>query len=115
MTVQFYFDENVSGHIVRGLRRREVDILTTAEDGLAGFADECLLQRATDLDRVMFSQDSDLVAIAKRWQAEGRRFSGLIYVAPERIDVGRAVRELELIAKAMEAAELAGVIKYLPL
>jgi Domain of unknown function (DUF5615) len=37
--VRFYADENVNGAIVRGARRRGVDILTAVEDGYEGKPD----------------------------------------------------------------------------
>ncbi|NET55858.1 MAG: hypothetical protein F6K47_06715 [Symploca sp. SIO2E6] len=54
-------DENVHGAITAGLRLRDVDVLTVQEDKRAGFADTLVLNRATELGRVVFSQDKDFL------------------------------------------------------
>jgi predicted nuclease of predicted toxin-antitoxin system len=62
MSVFLYMDENVHGSITMGLRRREVDVLTVQEDSRSGVSDSEVLDRATVLQRVLFSQDDDLLA-----------------------------------------------------
>jgi hypothetical protein len=57
-------DHHVPWAIATGLRKRNVDVLTTDEDGSAAFDDDRLLDRATSLGRVLFSQDEDLLVIA---------------------------------------------------
>jgi len=55
-------DVHVRWAITAGLRRRGVDVLTVQEDGAARFEDPALLDRATQLGRVLVSQDDDLQA-----------------------------------------------------
>jgi Domain of unknown function (DUF5615) len=50
-------DENVPLPVTEGLRRRDVDVLTAQEDNRGGTPDPILLDRATELQRVMFTQD----------------------------------------------------------
>ncbi len=69
MSVPLYMDEHVPRAITMGLRLRQVDVLTTEEDGRRHVSDPVLLQRATELRRVPFSQDEDLLAEAKRCQS----------------------------------------------
>ncbi len=57
MTVRFYMDEHVSRAVTVGLRRRGLDVLTVQEDGRTGASDPAVLDRATELGRVLFSQD----------------------------------------------------------
>ena len=54
--VRLYMDHHVPSAITEGLRRRGVDVLTAADDESATLDDESLLDRATALDRVLFSQ-----------------------------------------------------------
>lgn len=63
-----YMDENVDGRIVRQLRLRKVDVVTVQSDGRSGIADPLVMDRATDLRRLLFSQDTDLLAEATRRQ-----------------------------------------------
>lgn len=48
--------------IIIGLRLRGVDVLTAQEEKHRTGPDNVLLDRATELGRVLFSQDEDLLA-----------------------------------------------------
>jgi hypothetical protein len=115
MTVGLYMDHHVPRAITSGLRLRRVDVLTAAEDGAATLADPDLLDRATALGRVLFSQDDDLLVEAKYRQTESLPFSGVIYCHQRGASIGDCVRELELIATVLEPFELQGRVLYLPL
>ena|ERR671933_1932385 len=64
---------------------------------------------------VMFSQDEDFLAEAKRRQAEGLTFAGVIYAHQQRVSIGDCVRDLEIIAKVCDPEDLANRVQYLPL
>ena len=100
--------------ITTGLRLRDVDVLTAQEDGHQTDDDDRLLDRATELQRVLFTQDEDLLAEAKYRQVEGVQFAGVIYAHQLRITIGRCVQDLELIVKAGEPEEIANRVEYLP-
>lgn len=110
MTVTLYMDVHVHRAITTGLR-----LLTAQEEGHRTAEDDRLLDRATELQRVLFTQDEDLLAEAKRRQEEGVPFAAVIYAHQLRITIGRCVNELELIARASEARELVNRVEYLPL
>lgn len=59
MTLKLYMDHHVPRAITLGLRLRQVDVLTAYEDHTHEIADPDLLDRATSLKRVLFSQDDD--------------------------------------------------------
>lgn len=115
MTVAFYMDEQVPLPITIGLRLRDVDVLTVQEDGRSGVLYPILLDRATELQRVMFSQDEDFLIEARHRQAEGSNFSGVIYARQLAVPIGVCVRELELIAKVSNSEDCANCVQYLPL
>lgn len=54
--IAFYTDENVHGAIIEGLRQRHVDVLRVQDDGYMERDDDEILDRATELARVLFSQ-----------------------------------------------------------
>jgi len=62
-----------------GLRLRRVDVLTAQEDGTRQFSDPDLLDRATTLNRILFTRDEDLLREAARRQLRGEFFAGVIY------------------------------------
>ncbi|CAD5933565.1 hypothetical protein [Planktothrix agardhii] len=73
-----------------------------------------LRERATELDRVIFTQDDDFLVIANRRQQQGVKFSGVIYAHQQSVTVGECVRDLEIIAKASEPEDLVNQVQYLP-
>jgi hypothetical protein len=97
------------------LRLRKIDVLTAQEDGMAELDDEQLLQRATELGRVLVSQDQDLLREGARRQRDERDFCGIVYGHQLRVTIGQMVEDLELIAQATSQEEWRGRIEYLPL
>jgi predicted nuclease of predicted toxin-antitoxin system len=97
------------------LRFRDVDVLTVQEDGRSGISDTRLLDRATELQRVVFSQDQDFLIEAQHCQVEGIPFAGVIYAQQRIVTIGDCVRDLEIIAKASEAEDLVNMVQFLPL
>jgi predicted nuclease of predicted toxin-antitoxin system len=72
----FYFDHHVPGAITNGLERRGIDVLTAWDDGRARLPDESLLERATELNRILVTLDKGFHRLAKRWRMSGREFGG---------------------------------------
>ena len=62
MPVALYMDENVSRTIADELRKQGIDVITIQEDGLMGVPDSDILDRATQLNRVVFTYDLILLA-----------------------------------------------------
>ena len=115
MSVALYTDVHVRKAVTTGLRLRGVDVLTAQEDGTAAWRDADLLDRALELNRVLFSQDDDLLVEAERRQRENRPFAGVIYAHQLAITIGQCVHDLELIAKAAEPEDLRSRVEFLPL
>jgi predicted nuclease of predicted toxin-antitoxin system len=99
-------DHHVPRAITNGLRLRGVDVLTAHEDGASELGDPALLDRAEELGRVVFTQDDDLLAEATRRQRQELTFGGVIYAHQLRVSIGDCVRDLELIAKVGEPADI---------
>jgi hypothetical protein len=108
-------DVHVRRAVTITLRLRSIDVLTAQEDGSAELPDDALLQRATELGRVLVSQDDDLLREGAEWLSERKDFSGIIYAHQLRVTIGQMVEDLELIARATSPNEWWGRIEYLPL
>ena len=108
-------DVHVPSRVTEGLRRRDVDVLTSQEDGTATWPDEQLLGRARELQRALVSQDEDLLRIATEHQHCGDPFPGVIYAHQLHAGIGELVRDLELVAKCCTPDDLANRLMYLPL
>lgn len=114
MAVALYMDVHVPLPIAEGLRRRGVDVLTAREDGSDELPDDALLERATELGRVVFTQDIRFKALAETWQRDGKRFAGLIFGHQLHGTIGQFVKDLEMLAGATEPNEWVGTIEHLP-
>ncbi len=115
MPVAFYMNHNVPRAVTQGLRLRGIDTLTALEDDSHRLSDPVLLDRATELDRVLFSMDRDLLVEATQRQRAGEDFAGVVYAHQERCSIGQCVDDLELLSKAIRPRELHGLVLYLPL
>ncbi len=115
MKLKYLFDVHVKLAVANGLRRRGVDVATAQELGLGEADDSELLDQATQLDRVLFSQDDDLLAEADIRLTTGERFAGLVFAPQRNVTVGMLVRDLDLIANVLPPAEIENRIEYLPL
>ena len=101
--------------VTNGLRLRGVDVVTAAEDRAGELRDPALLERATELDRVLFTQDDDLLVEATHRQRRGQAFAGVIYAHQLRISIGDCVRDLEFVSKVGKPTDMAGQTLFLPL
>jgi hypothetical protein len=115
MPISFYMDAHIPRVVTVGLRMRSVDVLTAQEDGADRLSDPKLLDRATQLNRVLFTFDDDLLVEAVNRQRENRPFSGVVYAHPLRISIGQCIQNLELIAKTGEPEDLRNRVEFLPL
>ena len=115
MPLALYMDVHVPAAITEGLRLRGLDVLTSQEDGTRELDDEKLLARATEMDRLLFSQDRDLLRIASEWQRIVRPFLGVAYAPQVGISIGQLIEDLQLIATCCRADELFNRVTYLPL
>ena len=79
------------------LRRRGIDVLTAFDDETQELPDDKLLERVTEVKRVLFTQDIRFRVLAETWQIEGKNFSGLIFGYQLGGTIGQFVKDLEFI------------------
>ena len=115
MSIKLYMDVHVRRSVSIGLRLRGVDVLTAQEDGAGELDDSRLLDRVTELGRILFTQDDDLLREAARRQQIGESFSGVIYGHQLNVTIGQRIDDLEIIAQATETEEWINQVVYLPL
>ena len=108
-------DVHVPRAVTTALRLRGIDVLTAQEDGAEQLDDGPLLKRATQLDRILVSQDEDLLREGTRLLSGHGDFSGIVYAHQLRVTIGQMVEDLELITKATSRDEWRGRIEYLPI
>ena len=115
MTLALYLDHQVPRAITTGLRLRGVDVLTAFEDGASELDDSALLNRASELNRVLFTRDDDLLVETANRQKEGVPFSGVVYAHQLRVSIGVCIEDLEIIAMAGEKEDVMNGVVFLPL
>ena len=106
--LRFYTDEHVPNSIVKGLRLRGVDVLTTKDAGMLGKSDEDHITFAKKEGRVIFTQDEDFL----RFHAQDFEHSGIVY-AHQRTPIGEIVRGLMLIYQVLEFKEMKNHLEFL--
>jgi Domain of unknown function (DUF5615) len=107
-------DVHIPRAITNGLRRRGVEVITAQEDGSAELDDPPLLDRSTELNHSLYTQDDDLLAEARRRQKAGAQFAGVIYSHQLRSPIGKCIDDLELIAKMFEPDDLKNRVEFIP-
>jgi len=112
--LRLYMDVHVKAAITAGVRRRGIDVVTVQEDEATRLEDALLLDRAAALNRVLFSQDDDLLAIARARQATGVFFVGLIYGHQFAATIGKYVLDLEVVCKVLDPEYMTNRVEYLP-
>jgi len=105
--IRFYTDEHVGKAVVRALRRRGVDVLTTPEAGMLGAPDAEHLARANSEGRVVFTQDDDYLRIAC---TVGH--AGIVY-AQQETSVREIIAGLMLIYQVLDAEEMRDHVEFL--
>ena len=77
--MRLYLDEHVPVAIASALAAHGVDCLTTQQAGNTTLSDEAQLAFATQAGRAIVTFNRrDFVALARRWQEEGRSHGGMI-------------------------------------
>jgi predicted nuclease of predicted toxin-antitoxin system len=115
VSVGLYLDRNVHRALLTALRRRNVDVIDTVEDGTDRLADELLLERASAARRAVVTHDRDFLRLGARWLALGRPHAGIVYAHQHALSIHDLIDNLEYLALAHEPYELEGRVIFLPL
>jgi predicted nuclease of predicted toxin-antitoxin system len=115
--VKYLFDEDLNGRIVRGVRRRilDLDSTTVQEADLPEASDLAVLDWAAAQGRIVITHDHRTMRpCAEDRLKVGRPMAGLI-LAPQTAALGQVIDDLVLIAEATTAEGWIGTIVFLPL
>ena len=115
MSLPLYMDEQVPRAVTDGLRTRGIDVPRVQDDGYTHTADPLVLDHATELGRLLFTLDDDLLKEASWRQRKGVPFAGVAYCHQLDMHVGRVIDDLELICAATLPGELDNQVIYVPL
>lgn len=107
--IRLYLDENITPKVAIQLRRRGVDIVSVHDLNLTGDTDANHLKRATDMQRVLVTADTDFLIMA----AEGIEHAGIVFGVQENLSIGDWVNRLELVAIVYSAEDMINHVEYL--
>jgi uncharacterized protein with PIN domain len=108
-------DMHLRRAITDGLRLRGVDVITAQEDESSLLTDPELLDRATNLQRILISQDADLLREANRRQQAGEQFVGVVYAHQLNITIAECISDLEIVCKSSNLDDCINHVTFLPL
>ena len=108
-TIGFHLDEHISNAIADGLRRRGIDVTTTAQVGLSGFSDEDQLAFALSNDRVLVTRDADFLRLHQQRVAH----AGIVYSHQSSQSIGETLRGLILIWELLVPGDMRNHVEFL--
>ena len=113
MPLRLFADECVDARVVAGLRRRGVDIITAADEGLLHASDQEQFARATHLGRPIVTAEHDFLRLACGHWETGTPFSGVILIQPA-TRVGDAVHAIVLLATVLNSDDMSNWVEVVP-
>lgn len=94
--------------VAEGLRRRDMDVTTSAARGLLGATDQEQLMFAHGEGRVLVTRDADLL----RLDAQGEEHAGIVYWT-ERRSIGQLISALDMLGLESTQEEMRSRVVFL--
>lgn len=107
--IKFHLDENISNAIADGLRRRGIDVTTTAEANMISASDEEQIKFALAQQRVIFTQDDDFLKLHN----SGVSHYGITYCRQRSRSIGEIINTLTLIWEWVEPEDIKAKIEFI--
>ena len=105
--MRFHLDEHVAPAIAAALRRRGIDVTTTADAGLIAATDLAHIEFALQSRRVIVRADADFITLAMA----GAEHSGIVFFHATR-GVTPVIRRLLLIDACLDESEMRKHIEF---
>ena len=113
--IGLYMDVHIPRPITAGLRRRGVGVATAQAVGFGRAADPLMLDRATDLKRILFTRDRDFLQIIEQRFFAGVPHSGVVFAYATMLTYRQCIDDLELVSMASSVEEWLNNLVILPL
>lgn len=108
-TIRFHLDENCHRAVAEGLRRRGIDVTTTAEAGLMRATDEEQMAYAVRENRVLLTHDRHFLQL----HSSGHTHTGIAYCDKDSRSIGEFLRSLILIWEILDPQDMLGKVEFL--
>lgn len=107
--LRFYLDEHLSPDIAEQLKDRGIDTVTVRDLEMLGDSDENHLRRATEMNCVLCTQDTDFL----RLNAAGFEHTGIVFMQQFYASIGAWVKVLSALHATTTAEEMRGQLRFL--
>jgi predicted nuclease of predicted toxin-antitoxin system len=108
-SIRFYLDEHINPAIASGLRRRDIDVTTTADASLQGATDEEHLAFARAEGRIIVTHDDDYL----RLHQQGIAHAGIVYCRQQTRSIGEMLLALIVIWAVLTPEEMDNHVEFL--
>jgi hypothetical protein len=109
MVLTLLCDEHIPYPVVKGLRRRGLDVITVQEMGLSSAEDKTIMDRAREEGRVIYTRNGDFL----RLHHAGFKHAGIFYHHAMAYSIGEAIRKVMTSCELFAAEEIRNQIKFL--
>lgn len=113
--VRLYVDEDAGeSAVVRGLRARGIDVLTTIEANRCGVSDREQLVFATDETRTLYTFNvGHFARLHREFLGEGIHHSGIVVLPDQQCSIGERIRRIAGFLSQIEAEDMINRMEYL--
>ncbi len=113
--VALYIDEDITNRLAALLRERGYRAMSAIDSGMMERSDEEHLIYATAREMaVLTCNEDDFIALARRWDVEGRSHSGILISEQFSLrQTGEFLRRLLRFLDSVTADEMVNVVRYL--
>lgn len=109
MALQFHLDENMCHAIANGLKQRGVNVTTTSDANLIGATDEEQLAFALSENRVIVTEDDDLLIL----HSKGVQHAGIGFAPPRHRTIGQIILALIDLYRNRDSEEMHDRVEFL--
>jgi hypothetical protein len=115
MTVRLYLDEDSSDtDLLKALRLRAVDVVSTVEAGMLEQSDDGQLVWAVENHRVVYTSNRrDFYRIHSDWMRGGRNHFGIILGHQQRYSIGEQTYRLLRLINRLTAEDMQNRVEFL--
>ena len=107
--LRFYLDENVDHAIARGLRTRNIDVLTTTEAGTRGLSDNEHVDFSLKEQRVIITCDEDFLILSR----QGVEHTGIVYYKQQTRTIKQVLQALFLLHTELSQDDMMNRVEFL--
>ena len=113
--VRLYVDEDASEQaVVRGLRARGIDVVTTADAGRLGTTDAEQIAHSAEHGLTIYTFNvGGFARLHRQYHERGLRHEGIVVIPDQRCLVGEKIRPVARLVRAVTAEDMINRMEYL--